>query len=208
MTTLTDQKKQAIVEAALLVAGEPQTINALQNLFDEYERPSAAEIKSILAAIETRHEESGIELQEVASGYRLQARASFSTWLSKLWEARSPRYSRAFLETLAIIAYKQPITRAEIEDIRGVVVNSQIIHSLLEREWIRVLGHREVPGRPALLGTTKTFLDYFNLKSLSDLPPLTEFKDFESQDKALQVELQLASEKESLEQTDETQEVA
>ena len=143
----------------------------------------------MLAAIKSRHENSGIELQEVASGYRLQAKAELSEWLSKLFEEQPPRYSRAFLETLAIIAYKQPITRAEIEAIRGVTVSSHIIKILLEREWIRVLGFREVPGRPAILGTTKTFLDDFNLTALTDLPTLVEFKNFETQEAQLQLEL-------------------
>ncbi|HEX4044956.1 MAG TPA: SMC-Scp complex subunit ScpB, partial [Gammaproteobacteria bacterium] len=153
--------------------------------------PTAAELKTVLAAIQTRHQDSGIELIEVASGYRLQVKAELSPWLSKLWEGRTPRYSRAFLETLAIIAYKQPITRAEIEEIRGVTVNSHIIKTLLDREWIRVIGHRDLPGKPAILGTTKSFLDYFNLKSLMELPSLAEFKNFEAQEAQLEAQLQI-----------------
>lgn len=186
---MSQENLQAIIEAALMVSGQPLTISALQRLFPEAEQPSNAEIKTILAAIRVRHQDSGIELQEVASGFRLQAKAELAPWLSKLWEERPPRYSRAFLETLAIIAYKQPITRAEIEDIRGVTVSSNIMKTLLEREWVRVIGHREVPGRPGIYGTTKEFLDHFNLKSLSNLPALAEFKNFEAQDAKLQVEL-------------------
>lgn len=189
MTTMTPEKMQSIIEAALMIAGQPLTVSSMQNLFPEEERPSTPEIKNLLSMIQERHVNSGIELKEVASGYRLQARAELSPWLAKLWEERAPRYSRAFLETLAIIAYKQPITRAEIEEIRGVTVSSNIVKTLMEREWIRIIGHREVPGRPAIFGTTKEFLDYFNLKSLSELPSLAEFKDLEAQDAQLQVQL-------------------
>ncbi|MBV9575243.1 MAG: SMC-Scp complex subunit ScpB [Gammaproteobacteria bacterium] len=187
---MTPEKMQTIIEAALMVAGQPLTITSLQNLFaDEEEAPTAADIRAILAIIQERYLSSGIEIQEVASGYRLQAKAELSPWLAKLWEERPPRYSRAFLETLAIIAYKQPVTRAEIEEIRGVTVSSNIMKTLQEREWIRVLGYREVPGRPAIYGTTKEFLDYFNLKSLTELPTLTEFKNLEAQEAQLQVQL-------------------
>jgi len=188
---MTPEKKQAIIEAALMVAGRPLTLASLQSLFPEDEQPSNSELKSILGFIKSRYQESGIELCEVASGYRLQAKAELSPWLSKLWEERAPRYSRAFLETLAIIAYKQPITRAEIEAIRGVTVSSNIVKTLQEREWIRVIGYREVPGKPAIYGTTKEFLDHFNLKSLTDLPTLAEFKNFEAQDAQIQVQLAL-----------------
>ncbi len=186
---MTTAKTQAIIEAALMVAEQPLTISSLQKLFNEEEQPSTTEMKILLAAIRDRHADGGIELQEVASGYRLQAKAEFSSWLSKLWEERAPRYSRAFLETLAIIAYRQPITRAEIEQIRGVTVSSNIMKILFERDWIRVLGYRELPGKPAILGTTKTFLDHFNLKSLTDLPSLAEFKNFETQESQVQVQL-------------------
>jgi len=189
MSLMTLEKMQAIIEAALMVAGRPLTVVSLQNLFPEEERPNAAEVKSCLAALKERYQslQSGIELHEVASGYRLQAKAELSPWLAKLWEERAPRYSRAFLETLAIIAYKQPITRAEIEEIRGVTVSSNIMKTLQEREWIRIIGYREVPGKPAIYGTAKTFLDYFNLKALTDLPTLAEFKNLEAQE--LQVQL-------------------
>lgn len=190
MSLLTAEKIVMIVEAALMISGRPLTISALQNLFNEEERPVNTDIKAALQTIAEKHgENSGIELIEIASGYRLQAKAELSEWLSRLWDDRAPRYSRAFLETLAIIAYKQPITRAEIEEIRGVTVSSTIIKTLLEREWLRIVGHREVPGRPAILGTTKEFLDHFNLKSLSELPTLAEFKDLETQEANLQVQL-------------------
>lgn len=189
MSLMTAEKLQSIVEAALMVAGQPLTIAALQNLFNEDERPANADIKAALAGIRERHQDSGIELHEVASGYRLQAKTELSPWLAKLWEERAPRYSRAFLETLAIIAYKQPITRAEIEEIRGVTVSSNIVKTLSEREWIRLVGFRDTPGKPALYGTTKTFLDHFNLASLSDLPTLAEFKDMQTHDAELQVQL-------------------
>ncbi len=191
MTTMTPEKMQAIIEAALMVAGEPLTIQAICALFPEDIRPANSEVKTLLAAIRERHTHSGIELKEVASGYRFQAKAEFSEYLAKLWEERAPRYSRAFLETLSIIAYKQPITRAEIEEIRGVTVSSNIMKTLQEREWIRVIGYKEVPGRPAIFGTTKDFLDYFNLKTLSELPTLAEFKNLEAQEAQLQVQLAL-----------------
>ena len=191
MSLMTPEKLESIIEAALMIAGHPLTIASIQNLFPEDERPSSSDIKSVLSNIRTKFSTSGIELHEVASGYRLQAKSELSPWLSKLWEERAPRYSRAFLETLAIIAYKQPITRAEIEEIRGVTVSSNIIKTLQEREWIKVIGFKEVPGRPAILGTTKEFLDHFNLKSLTDLPTLAEFKSLEAQESQLQVQLAL-----------------
>jgi segregation and condensation protein B len=193
MTHMTPEQMQAIIEAAIMVAGHPLTMVSLQNLFPEDGRPSAADIKSVLAALKERyaHSESGIELQEVASGYRFTAKKDLSPWLSRLWEERAPRYSRAFLETLVLIAYKQPVTRGEIEEIRGVTVSSNIMKTLQEREWIRVIGYRELPGKPAIYGTTREFLDYFNLKSLTDLPSLAEFKDLAVQDEKLQVQLAL-----------------
>ncbi len=192
MSSLAPEKIVTILEAAIMVSGHPLNISSMMNLFPEDNRPETTEIKAALTTLSEKYNaDSGIELVEVASGYRLQAKAELSPWLSKLWEERPPRYSRAFLETLAIIAYKQPITRAEIEEIRGVTVSSNIIKTLLEREWIRVVGHREIPGRPAILGTTKEFLDHFCLKSLSELPTLAEFKDFETQEANLQVQLAL-----------------
>jgi segregation and condensation protein B len=189
MSLMTTEKLQAIIEAALMVAGHPLPIIALQNLFNDHERPNNADIKTALEGIRIRHEHSGIELHEVASGYRLQAKTELSPWLAKLWEDRPARYSRAFLETLAIIAYKQPITRAEIEQIRGVTVSTNIMKTLSEREWIRLVGFRDTPGKPALYGTTKTFLDHFSLASLSSLPTLAEFKDMQTHDAELQVQL-------------------
>lgn len=191
MSLMTFEKMQAIIEAALMVAGQPLTVSSLQNLFPDDERPSNADVKSVLASLKERHQkpDSGIELQEVASGFRYQAKTELSPWLSRLWEERSPRYSRALLETLVIIAYKQPVTRAEIEEIRGVTVSTNIMKTLQEREWIRVIGFRDLPGKPAIYGTTKDFLDYFNLKSLSDLPTLAEIKNLEAQEAQLQVQL-------------------
>ncbi|MFZ2315739.1 MAG: SMC-Scp complex subunit ScpB [Gammaproteobacteria bacterium] len=196
---MTAEKLQMIIEAALMVAGRPLTMTMLQNLFPEEEQPNTADIKSALSAISEQYQR-GIVLQEVASGYRFQAKAEFSPWLAKLWEERAPRYSRAFLETLAIIAYKQPMTRAEIEEIRGVTVSTHIVKTLMEREWIRVLGYREVPGKPAIYGTTKEFLDHFNLKSLTEMPTLAEFKALEAQEAQLQV--QLAMENSNIEPQD------
>ena len=164
-----------ILEAALMAAGRPVQLNELAGLFDESERPSAEKLEEALAEMHSDFEQRPLELKKVASGYRFQVRQSFSPWVSKLFEERPGRYSRAFLETLAIIAYRQPATRGEIEDIRGVAVSSGIIKTMLERDWIHIVGHKDVPGRPALFATTRHFLDYFNLTSLSELPPLQEF---------------------------------
>jgi segregation and condensation protein B len=175
------------VEAALLAAGRPLSIDQLQNLFDGRTAPEKAEIRQAIASLNEEYEERGIVVAEVASGFRMQIRSTMADRLQKLWEDRPPRYSRALFETLALIAYRQPITRGDIEDIRGVSVSSNIMRQLLERDWIRVVGHREVPGRPAMFGTTKTFLDYFSLKKLDDLPPLADLSDWES----LRVQLNL-----------------
>jgi segregation and condensation protein B len=169
-----------VVEAALLAAGRPVPIEQLLELFDERERPEAPEIRAALDALQAEYAERGIELKEVASGFRIQVRRGISAAVSRLWQERPRRYSRALLETLALIAYRQPITRGEIEDIRGVTVNPDIVRTLIERNWIRVVGHREVPGHPELLGTTREFLDYFNLKSLDDLPSLAELRDMDT----------------------------
>ncbi len=171
-----------VLEAALMTAGQPLSIDRLQVLFTAdgaREPPSREAIRAALGALDGEYADRGIELVEVASGYRIQVRAALAPWINRLWEERSPRYSRALLETLAIIAYRQPITRAEIEDIRGVAVSTNIVKTLLEREWVRVAGHRDVPGRPAVYTTTRQFLDYFNLKSLSDLPSLAELRDID-----------------------------
>jgi segregation and condensation protein B len=167
---------KAIIEAALLNAGQPLNIERLQALFPEDERPESDAVKAALDELTADWEGRSVELKQVASGYRFQVRSEFAPWIGRLSEERQPRYSRALLETLALIVYRQPITRAGIEEIRGVSVSSHIIRTLLEREWIRVVGHRDVPGRPALYGTTKRFLDYFNLRSLSELPALAEIK--------------------------------
>lgn len=169
-----------IVEAALLAASHALTIEQLGALFEDAERPAFDDFGRVLEALAADCEGRGIELKEVASGFRYQVRPAVHARISRLWTERQTRYTRATLETLALIAYRQPITRGEIEGIRGVSVSSQIIKSLEEREWIRVIGHREVPGRPALYGTTKTFLDYFNLKSLDELPTLAELRDLDS----------------------------
>jgi len=177
-----------IVEAALLAAGQPLNLVQLGALFPE-DQP--AEPGSIERALESLREESprrGIELVEVASGFRFQIRDEVQPWVGRLWAERQTRYSRAQLETLALIAYRQPITRGEIEQIRGVTVSSHIIRTLEDREWIRVVGHRDVPGRPALFGTTRTFLDYFNLSSLDQLPPLAELRDIPDFDPQLSLE--------------------
>lgn len=169
------QRIKQIVEAALLCADEPLTIDLLERLFggDECDR---ATLKTVIEQVEQDCAGRGVELKRVASGYRFQVRQELAPWMSRMWEDRPPRYSRAVLETLALIAYKQPVTRGDIEQVRGVAVSSNMIRALLERDWIRVVGYREVPGRPAMYGTTKTFLDYFNLKSLDELPTLPEIK--------------------------------
>ncbi|HRF63308.1 MAG TPA: SMC-Scp complex subunit ScpB [Candidatus Competibacter sp.] len=167
----------AILEAVLLAATEPLSLDRLLNVFPEIERPDRTALRAALAELATACEGRGVELVEVASGFRLQVPADFAPWVSRLWEERAANYSRALLETLALIAYRQPITRGEIEAVRGVSLSSGIMRTLQERGWIKVVGHREVPGRPALYATTHAFLDYFNLKSLSELPPLATPRD-------------------------------
>ncbi len=169
-----------IVEGALLAAGKTLSVAQLGELFEEHERPDAAAIREVLADIAERCDGRGFELQEVASGFRFQVRQNLSPWVARLWHERPQKYSRALLETLALIAYRQPITRGEIEEIRGVAVSSNIIKTLHEREWVRVVGHRDVPGRPAMYATTRQFLDYFNLKNLDQLPALAEIRDLET----------------------------
>ncbi len=166
-----------IVEGALLAAGEPLSLDRLLSLFSEHEQPDRQALRGALAELAHDYANRGMELTEVASGYRIQVRRELAPWVQRLWEERPSRYSRALLETLAIIAYRQPVTRAEIEDIRGVSVSTQIMRTLQEREWIRVVGHRDLPGRPAMFGTTRKFLDYFNLKSLDELPSLAALRD-------------------------------
>ena len=169
-----------MLEAALLAAGRPLPAQALAELYDERERPSVEQIVQALQALAADYQGRGLELVEVSSGWRVQVRSSCVDFVSRLWQERPSRYSRALLETLALIAYRQPLTRSEIEEIRGVAVSSSIMRTMHDRNWIRVVGHREVPGRPELLATTKEFLDYFNLKSLDQLPTLAELKDVET----------------------------
>jgi len=175
------------IEAAMLAAGRPLSIDHLQSLFDGRMTPEKSEIREALAALGEDYDSRGIVIGEVASGYRLQIKSAMADRLQKLWEERPPRYSRAMFETLALIAYRQPITRGEIEEVRGVSVSSNIMRTLIERDWARVVGHRDVPGRPEMFGTTKGFLDYFGLKRLDDLPPLADLSDWES----LRVQLNL-----------------
>ena len=184
----TDRLKQ-ITEAILLAAARPLTLDQLLSLFEENERPERADMRKALEALQADFEGRGIELVQVASGYRIQVSDEMQPWVSRLWEEKPARYSRALLETLALIAYRQPITRGEIEEVRGVSVSSSIMKTLQEREWVRVVGHREVPGRPAMYGTTKEFLDYFNLKSLDELPSLAELRDLSTIGEELQLDL-------------------
>ncbi|MHB1942535.1 MAG: SMC-Scp complex subunit ScpB [Acidiferrobacteraceae bacterium] len=165
-----------IIEAAMLAAGGPLTIERMLALFPEGEQPGRDEIRRALAVLEAEYQVRGIELREIDHGYRIQTRERYASWINRLSEERPARYSRALLETLAIIAYRQPVTRADIEDIRGVGVSTEIIKTLLGRGWIRQLGQKEVPGRPALVGTARAFLEYFNLGGLADLPPLAEVR--------------------------------
>ena len=177
---LTEPRELApLLEAFLLASGKPQSLERLFELFEEGERPEPPVFKKALELLRKSCDGRAFELKEVASGYRLQIREKFSPWIGRLWEERPQRYSRAMLETMALIAYRQPITRGEIEDVRGVAVNSHIVKTLLEREWIRVVGYRDVPGKPAMFATTKGFLDHFNLKSLDELPPLAELRELE-----------------------------
>jgi len=174
-----DNKVKMIVEGLLLAAGRPLTLDNIIQVFSDDEKPDRKELKAVMDSIAEECNDRGFELVEVASGFRFQVKQDLSEWVAKLWEERPPRYTRALLETLALVAYRQPITRGDIEEIRGVAVSSNIIRTLMDREWVRVVGHRDVPGRPAMFATTKQFLDYFNLKSLQDLPPLSEIKDLE-----------------------------
>lgn len=177
---MNEQQLKMILEGALLAAGRPLTVDDLLGLFEEAERPERDAMHAALNGLAQDYNERGIELREVASGFRVQVKRELSPWISRLWLERPSRYSRALLETMALVAYRQPITRGEIEDIRGVSVSSSIMKTLQEREWIRVVGHRDVPGKPAMYGTTKQFLDYFDLKSLDELPTLAELRDIDS----------------------------
>ena len=184
ISTVTEQLEinvniQRIVEAILFVAKRPMTAKQVLQTFPELEQPALQEIEFAIAAIIEDYKTRPIELKQVASGYRFQIKQDLSYWVSRLFEEKPPKYSRALLETLSIIAYRQPVTRADIEDIRGVSVSSGIIQTLLEREWVRVVAHKEAPGRPGLYGTTKQFLDYFNITALNQLPTLEEIKNLE-----------------------------
>lgn len=177
-----------ILEAVLMASDEPLNMAMLASVFTDEERPSDAEIGTALSELVEDYAERGLEVNEVASGWRIQVREDINPWVARLWEERPQRYSRALLETMALIAYRQPITRGDIEEVRGVSVRTNIIRTLQEREWIRVVGHRDVPGKPALFGTTKVFLDYFNLSSLDDLPSLAEIKDMDNLEPELDLE--------------------
>jgi len=174
-------KIKQIVEAALVCADAPMTLDTLVSLFREDEIEGGLLdkelVRSALDALAVDCEDRGIELKKVASGYRLQVKQEFSAWVGRMWEDKPPRYTRALLETLSLVAYKQPVTRGDIEQVRGVAVSTSIMRTLIERNWVRVVGHREVPGRPAMYGTTKAFLDYFNLKTLAELPTLADIRD-------------------------------
>jgi len=189
--TMTDDSVsplKRILEGALLAAGEPLSLERLSHLFPERMAPTNGELRSALAEIASDFSGRGFELKEVASGWRFQVCEDLSDWVGRLWEEKPTRYSRALLETLSLIAYRQPVTRGEIEEVRGVSVSSNIIRTLLEREWVRVVGHRDVPGRPAMYATTKIFLDYFNLKALDELPALSEIRDFDKINAELELE--------------------
>lgn len=190
---------QNILEALLLASDQPLSLDRLLALFDEAERPSKASLKQALEQLANTLEGRAVELREVGNGWRLQTRSEYAAWVSKLWQERPPRYSRALLETLALICYRQPISRAEIEEVRGVSMSQSILKTLFERNWVRVVGHREVPGRPELLGTTREFLDDFNLKQLEDLPSLPEIRDLDALAAALE-QLQGPEEADSPEQ--------
>ena len=195
-----------IIEGAILAADTPLSIDQMLQLFGS-EPPPRAEIRAVIEEIEASCEDRGFELKQVASGYRFQVKKQYAQWVGRLWEEKPPRYTRALLETLALIAYKQPITRGDIEEIRGVAVSTNIIRSLLEREWIRVVGHRDVPGRPAMYATTRIFLDYFNLSSLEELPTLSEIRDLDAVNEELDLQDEPLVEIKSLE-LDEEEEAA
>ena len=177
---MTLDKLKNILEAILLAADKPMSVQQLDAIFEgDEERPTRDDIRKALHDLTDEYAERGFELKQIASGFRIQVKQDFSDWVGRLWEEKPARYTRALLETMSLIAYRQPITRGEIEEVRGVSVSSNIIRTLQEREWIKVLGHKDVPGKPALYGTSREFLDYFNLKSLDDLPTLAEIKDLD-----------------------------
>jgi len=185
---MSEARIKHVIEAVLLASGKPLTLEQLLGVFGDGEKPERDQLRQAITALQEDCAERGVELVEVASGYRMQVKQDMEPWVSRLTEEKPARYSRALLETLALVAYRQPITRGEIEDIRGVSVSSSIVKTLQEREWVRIVGHRDVPGRPAMYGTTRQFLDYFNLKGLDDLPTLMELRDIDT----INVELELA----------------
>ncbi|ABD80981.1 SMC-Scp complex subunit ScpB [Saccharophagus degradans] len=200
---------QNIIEGAILAAGEALSIDRILSLFDENEQPEKDDIKQALLAIQEKNAGRGFELVEVASGWRFQVVEDIAMWVNRLWDEKPQKYSRALLETLALVAYRQPITRGDIEDVRGVAVSSHIIKTLVEREWVKVVGHRDVPGRPALYATTRQFLDYFNLKSLDELPTLGELKDIDGLNEDLAFEEAVeASKTEDLAESDAQEQAA
>jgi segregation and condensation protein B len=192
---MNDQYVRNVIEAALLAAGAPLPVAEITRLFEEHVRPQPSEVRALLEQLAQEYSGRGIELKETAGGFRIQVRRELAPEISRLWPERAARYSRALLETLALIAYRQPITRAEIEAVRGVAVNPNIIRTVIERNWVRVVGHRDVPGHPELLGTTREFLDYFSLKSLDELPPLAQLKALDD----VNLQLGLAPEAEAAE---------
>ena len=184
-----DQPLKNIIEAILLAAGRALTLDQVLAMFAENEKPERADVREAIKLLQADYEQRGIALVQVGGGYRIQIRESMQPWVSRLWEEKPARYSRALLETLSLVAYRQPITRGEIENVRGVTVSTSIMRTLLERDWVHVVGHRDVPGHPAMYGTTKQFLDYFSLKSLSDLPALSELRDLSTIGAELELDL-------------------
>lgn len=180
-----------ICEASILAASKPMSVDQLLSVFGDGEKPDKAMIRTALSALKEDYTDRGAELVEVASGFRMQVNTKYTEWVSRLWQERPPRYSRALLETMAIIAYRQPATRGDVEQIRGVAVSTNIIRTLEERGWVRVLGHRDVPGRPAMYGTTKEFLDYFGLKKLDELPSLAEIRDLDSMNVEMELDINI-----------------
>ena len=177
---MNNDKLKPILEALFAAADRPLSVNQISDLFSgDIDQPSKDDIRKAIDEIGGQYQDSGLELKQVASGFRFQVKPAYESWVSRLWDQKPPHYSRAMLETLALIAYRQPITRGEIEDIRGVSVSTNMIKTLLEREWVKPLGHKDVPGRPTLYGTTRAFLDYFNIKSLNELPTLSEISDLD-----------------------------
>jgi segregation and condensation protein B len=175
-----NNKLKPILEALFAAADRPLSVSQIFDLFNgDIDHPSKDDIRKVIDDIGKQYHDSGLELKQVASGFRLQVKPAYESWIARLWDQKPPRYSRALMETLALIAYRQPITRGDIEDIRGVSVSSNIIKTLQEREWVKPLGHRDTPGRPTLYGTTRSFLDYFNIKSLNELPTLAEIRDLD-----------------------------